>query len=148
MAKKGQVFQTYTEEFKIKAIQTYLNGIESYKVVAGRLEIRNCTKLKVWVRKYDSHGAPYFGYPGMQTALREAGYQVNQLSIQSVIRKKRNRSNYTPSVVYPNRLKRQFHAIGPQQKLVTDITYISDLGSRTPFGPELPNIRLRRTTHD
>ncbi|WP_438351844.1 IS3 family transposase [Paenibacillus sp. FA6] len=78
---------------------------------------------------------PYFGYPRMQTALREAGYLVNhkkiwrlmkKLSIQSVIRKKRNRSNYTPSVVYPNRLKRQFHATSPQQKLVTDITYISD----------------------
>lgn len=52
MAKKGQVFQTYTEEFKMKAIQTYLDGIESYKVVAGRLGIRNCTQLKVWVRKY------------------------------------------------------------------------------------------------
>ncbi|MGP0587995.1 IS3 family transposase, partial [Paenibacillus timonensis] len=78
---------------------------------------------------------PYFGYPRMQTALWEAGYLVNhkkvwrlmkELSIQSVIRKKRNRSNYAPSVVYPNRLKRQFHATAPQQKLVTDITYLSD----------------------
>jgi putative transposase len=74
---------------------------------------------------------PYFGYPWMKTALREVGYLVNhkkvwrltkELSLLSVIRKKRN----TPSVVYPNRLKRQFHAVGPQQKLVTDITYISD----------------------
>jgi putative transposase len=78
---------------------------------------------------------PYFGYPRMRTALWEAGYLVNhkkvwrlmkELSIQSVIRKKRNRSNYASSVVYPNRLKRQFHATSPQQKLVTDITYISD----------------------
>lgn len=78
---------------------------------------------------------PQFGYPRMRTALWEAGYLVNhkkvwrlmkELAIQSVIRKKRNRSNYTPSVVYPNRLKRQFHATSPQQKLVTDITYISD----------------------
>ncbi|TXK68121.1 DDE-type integrase/transposase/recombinase [Paenibacillus sp. N3.4] len=78
---------------------------------------------------------PYFGYPRMMTALWEAGYRVNhkkvwrlmkELSIQSVIRKKRNRSNYTPSIVYPNRLKRQFHAIGPCQKVVTDITYISN----------------------
>lgn len=79
---------------------------------------------------------PEFGYPRIMTALWEAGYRANhkkvwrlmkELSIQSVIRKKRNRSSsYTPSVVYPNRLKRQFHAIGPQQKMVTDITYISD----------------------
>jgi putative transposase len=78
---------------------------------------------------------PYFGYPRMMVALEEEGYRVNHkkvwrlmkaLSIQSVIRKKRKRSSYTPSVVYPNRLKRQFHAIGPGQKMVTDITYISD----------------------
>jgi putative transposase len=78
---------------------------------------------------------PYFGYPRMIVALREQGYRVNhkkvwrlmkELSIQSVIRKKRNRSSYTPSVVYPNQLKRQFHAIGPGQKMVTDITYISN----------------------
>ncbi|ULO04781.1 hypothetical protein H1230_16620 [Paenibacillus sp. 19GGS1-52] len=29
-------------------------------------------------------------------------------------------------MVYPNRLKLLFHAIGSQQKLVTDITYISE----------------------
>ena len=78
---------------------------------------------------------PYFGYPRMTTALREAGYLVNHkkvwrlmkdLSIQSVIQKKRKQSNYTPSVVYPNRLKRKFHSTAPQQKMVTDITYISD----------------------
>ncbi|MGG3284543.1 IS3 family transposase, partial [Paenibacillus solani] len=78
---------------------------------------------------------PYFGYPRMVTALWEAGYRVNhkkvwrlmkELSIQSVIRKKRKSSSYTPSVVYPNRLKRQFHATAPGQKMVTDITYISD----------------------
>lgn len=78
---------------------------------------------------------PDFGYPRMTTALWEAGYNVNhkkvgrimrELSIQSVIRRKRKQSNYTPSVVYPNRLKRQFHATAPHQKMVTDITYISD----------------------
>jgi transposase InsO family protein len=78
---------------------------------------------------------PEFGYPRMMTALWESGFRVNHkkvsrlmkvLAIQSVIRKKRKHSSYTPSVVYPNRLNRQFHAIGPQQKMVTDITYISD----------------------
>jgi putative transposase len=78
---------------------------------------------------------PYFGYPRMMNALWEAGVRVNhkkvwrlmkELSIQSVIRRKRQRFSYKPSVIYPNRLQRQFHAIGPQQKLVTDITYISD----------------------
>ncbi|MFE6077457.1 IS3 family transposase [Paenibacillus sp. NPDC057886] len=76
-----------------------------------------------------------FGYPRMTTALWEAGLNVNhkkvwrimrELSIQSVIRKKRKKSSYSPSVIYPNRLKREFHATAPQQKMVTDITYISD----------------------
>jgi transposase len=52
MAKKGQVFQTYTEEFKLKAVQAYVEGSASYKVVADQLEIRNCTQLKVWVSKW------------------------------------------------------------------------------------------------
>ncbi|WP_162341632.1 DDE-type integrase/transposase/recombinase [Paenibacillus paridis] len=34
--------------------------------------------------------------------------------------------HYTPSVVYPNCLKREFHATAPSQKMVTDMTYISD----------------------
>lgn len=45
MAKKGQVFQSYTEEFKRKAVETYLTGAGSYQVVAERLVIRNCTQL-------------------------------------------------------------------------------------------------------
>ncbi|MFD0698743.1 IS3 family transposase [Paenibacillus sp. GCM10027628] len=247
MAKKGQVFQSYTEEFKLEAVKAYVEGSSSYKVMAEQLEIRNCSQLKVWVKKWQNgdkfderkgltnplkgrpretfacieeerdylkaqveylkkrlsksgkgghveqqdhyqlieelrsvHGVtrllsiagiprasyykwratrssrmqkqardyelkehmmaihavhPYFGYPRMMNALWEAGYRVNhkkiwrlmrELSIQSVIRKKRQRFSYKPSVIYPNRLKRQFHAIGPQQKLVTDITYISD----------------------
>nr|WP_274382353.1 IS3 family transposase [Paenibacillus paridis] len=78
---------------------------------------------------------PYFGYPRMRIALRVAGYIVNHkkvwrlmkaLSIQFVIRRKRRQSKYTPPVVYPNRLKREFHATAPSQKMVTDMTYISD----------------------
>ncbi|WP_272945318.1 hypothetical protein [Paenibacillus gorillae] len=34
MAKKGQTFQTYTEDFKLKAIKAYVEGSASYKVVA------------------------------------------------------------------------------------------------------------------
>ncbi|MGP0587994.1 Transposase [compost metagenome] len=52
MAKKEQVFKSYTEEFKIEAVQTYLTGVESYKVIAERLGITNCTQLKVWVQKH------------------------------------------------------------------------------------------------
>jgi len=79
--------------------------------------------------------SPEFGYPRMMNALWEAGHNVNHkkvwrlmklLAIQSIIRKKKKQSNYTPSMVYPNRQNRKFHATAPQQKMVTDITYISD----------------------
>jgi transposase-like protein len=46
MAIKGQIFQSYTEEFKTAAVQAYLNGRDSYQVVAKRLGIRSCTQLK------------------------------------------------------------------------------------------------------
>lgn len=52
MAKKGQTFQTYTEEFKLNAVRAYIEGTASYKVVAERKGIRNCSQLKVWVKKW------------------------------------------------------------------------------------------------
>jgi len=52
MAKKGQLFKQYTEEFKLAAVQEYMKGSSIYQKVAEKLEIRNCSQLKVWVRKY------------------------------------------------------------------------------------------------
>ncbi len=78
---------------------------------------------------------PEFGYPRMTTMLQEIGYPINHkkvyrimkdLEIQSIIRKKRKRYGHSPSVVFPNRLQRQFKATAPNQKLVTDITFVSD----------------------
>jgi transposase len=52
MAKKGQKFNSYTEEFKRKAVIKYINGSKSYQTLAGELGMRSCTQLKVWVRKW------------------------------------------------------------------------------------------------
>jgi transposase len=52
MAKKGQRFNSYTEEFKRKAVMKYINGSKSYKVLANELGMRSCTQLKVWVKKW------------------------------------------------------------------------------------------------
>jgi transposase len=41
MAKKGQQFQRYSNEFKQKAVLAYVNGFKSYKVVAEELGIRH-----------------------------------------------------------------------------------------------------------
>jgi transposase len=58
MAKKGQTFNQYTEEFKLAALQDYVQGTSSYKTVAEKLDIRNCTQLKVWVKKWRA-GEPF-----------------------------------------------------------------------------------------
>lgn len=58
MAKKGQTFQTYSEEFKLKAVRAYVEGSASYKVVAEREGVRNCSQLKVWVKKWQN-GEPF-----------------------------------------------------------------------------------------
>lgn len=76
---------------------------------------------------------PYYGYLRMVTALIPKGYTVNhkrvyrlmkELGIKSVIRKKRRFFGTEPSYIQPNRLERNFKATAPNQKLVTDITYI------------------------
>lgn len=78
---------------------------------------------------------PEFGCPRMTHCLNENDFTINhkkvyrlmkEMNIQSVIRKKRKRHGHTPSVILPNRLKRKFKASGPNQKMVTDITYVSD----------------------
>jgi transposase len=52
MAKKGQTFKQYNEAFKLSAVKAYLEGSSSYKTIAEKLGIQNCTQLKVWVRRW------------------------------------------------------------------------------------------------
>lgn len=77
---------------------------------------------------------PEFGRPRITDELNENGYLINhkkvyrlmtEMDIQSVIRKKRKWHGRSPSILFPNRLKRNFRAAGPNQKMVTDITYVS-----------------------
>ncbi|WP_404800823.1 transposase [Guptibacillus algicola] len=58
MAKKGQMFQQYTDEFKHNAVMKYINGSKSYKALSEELGIKNNTQLKVWVRKW-KNGEPF-----------------------------------------------------------------------------------------
>ncbi|MFC3748714.1 transposase [Paenibacillus sp. GCM10012306] len=52
MTRKGQVFQQYAEDFKMKAVKGYFKGSSSHNVVAEMLGIRSSTQLKAWVRKH------------------------------------------------------------------------------------------------
>jgi len=76
---------------------------------------------------------PYFGVPRMQMALRREGIVVNpkkvrrlirELSIRSVIRRKRPFAGRKPSVCFANMLNRAFASEASGQKLVTDVTYV------------------------
>jgi transposase len=69
MAKKGQQFQSYTNEFKLNAVLKYVNGSKSYKVLADELGILNCTQLKVWVKKWES-GKPFDERSGVSNPLK------------------------------------------------------------------------------
>lgn len=52
MARKGQRFKSYTDEFKLKAVLQYINGSKSYQVLADELGLRSSTQLKEWVKKW------------------------------------------------------------------------------------------------
>jgi transposase-like protein len=69
MAKKGQKFQSYTDEFKLNAVMKYVNGSKSYKAMAEELEIRNCSQLKVWVKKW-KNGEPFDHRSGVPNPLK------------------------------------------------------------------------------
>ncbi|MCQ6530919.1 transposase [Bacillus mycoides] len=56
MAKKGQTFQPYTEEFKHKAVMMYVNQGKIYQVLANELRLRSPTQLKYWVKKHRFFG--------------------------------------------------------------------------------------------
>ncbi|MFJ7730241.1 transposase [Neobacillus sp. NPDC097160] len=53
MAKKGQTFQNYTEEFKMKAVEMYISGDVSYAILSNQLGLRSPTQLKIWVKKFE-----------------------------------------------------------------------------------------------
>ena len=76
---------------------------------------------------------PYYGYRRMTVALCREGFRVNHKrvyrlmkedKIQAVIRRKRKNFGTKGSVVFENRLNRDFTSDIPLKKLATDITYV------------------------
>ncbi|OAB45220.1 hypothetical protein PBAT_14600 [Paenibacillus antarcticus] len=55
MAKKGQIFSSYSLDTKKKAVGMRLQGMTK-KQVATELGITDIGRLKVWMRKYREHG--------------------------------------------------------------------------------------------
>lgn len=56
MTKKGLTFNIYSEELKLSAVQSYLNGEGSYNKIKEKYQLRSSTQLKNWVKKYKECG--------------------------------------------------------------------------------------------
>lgn len=52
MAKKGQTFQRYTEEWKYSAVQMYVQEGMGYKTIAKVLGMPSHTQIVQWVKKF------------------------------------------------------------------------------------------------
>lgn len=48
--------EVYDAEFKQKAVEMYLAGLDSYEGAAAKLHIRNPATLNRWVKEYQEHG--------------------------------------------------------------------------------------------
>lgn len=81
--------QSYTEEFKLKCIKTYLNGQDSYKQVAYKYGLRSSTQLKNWVSKYNSHQRlkNYYPTPEVYKMTRK---KTNQQEREQIVKYWRN----------------------------------------------------------
>ena len=52
MAKKGQKFMEYNNEFREKVVLDYLNSNLGYKRIAEKYLIESWKTVETWVRKY------------------------------------------------------------------------------------------------
>lgn len=86
-----------------------------------------------------------YGYRRITLAIRKLGHQVNHKTVQrqmallglkSLVRPKKYRS-YKGEVgqAAPNLLQRQFNALAPKQKLVTDVTEFNVAGNKLYLSP-------------
>lgn len=55
----------YTDELKLQAVQSYLNGEGSYVTLAKRYGLKSKTQLENWVKWYKANGTVYSKCLGM-----------------------------------------------------------------------------------
>lgn len=88
MTKKGQKYETYSEELKKKAIEMRLAGMTK-SVVAKELGIADIGRLKVWMRKYKQQGE--FGLVdrrGRRSNYVDQDRYVRRLEMENAVLKK------------------------------------------------------------
>lgn len=60
MSKKGNKFQKYSVELKIKAVTDYLDGNGGYKYIAKKYGLKNHRQVYDWVKIYKGKGKEGF----------------------------------------------------------------------------------------
>jgi transposase len=101
MAKKGQIFKRYSDEFKLRAVNMYQQRGMSYEAIARELGIPSSTQVKQWVKKINmgedlgdkrgkarSYDHPFRGRPRTKFATVEE--ERDYLKAQVEYLKKRN----------------------------------------------------------
>ncbi|MCY9582764.1 helix-turn-helix domain-containing protein, partial [Paenibacillus alvei] len=130
---------SYPAEVKLKAIEMRLAGIP-VKEVMNELNIKNETQLKVWMKWYREGELYRLEQPvGKQYSYGKGPEYLSELEkvkaenrflkqqregLQCRVKVKKRKPTGQPAHVAEHLLKRQFQAIAPMQKLVTDITYL------------------------
>lgn len=76
MPQKGQRFATYTPEFKLKAVNMYLEEGLGYKRVTKELNLISSSYVRRWVKNYREHGIQ-----GLEERRGKAATSSNQKSL-------------------------------------------------------------------
>lgn len=155
-------------EFKLNDLLTFAELPRStfYYHLKKRKEPDKYSKIKEQIAEiYHRHKGRY-GYRRITIELRNNGTLINHKTVQrlmgvlelkSLVRVKKYRSyRGETGRIAPNLLKRDFHAIKPNRKWVTDVTQFSILGQKLYLSPILDlyngeiisyNISLHPTFH-
>ncbi|ASA20728.1 helix-turn-helix domain-containing protein [Paenibacillus donghaensis] len=88
MSKKGQQYETYSEELKKKAIEMRLQGMTK-AAVAEALGIKNIGRLKVWMRKYRQSGIfGFMDHRGRRQHYIDQERYIKRLEMENAVLKK------------------------------------------------------------
>ena len=156
MAKKGQKFMEYDNDFREKVVLDYLNSNLGYKKIAEKYFIESWKTVETWVRKYKSIGTTdnllikeifdeskgTYGYRRIEEGLLQKwGLIMNHKKVYRIMKKYDLRPKYTRKIknqaykrieenVKPNLVNRKFNTEAPNKIWTTDITYLILNGKR------------------
>ncbi|MNE10634.1 hypothetical protein D3C87_634240 [compost metagenome] len=88
MSKKGQTYETYSEELKKKAVEMRLQGMTK-AAVAEALGIKDIGRLKVWMRRYRQAGEfGFMDHRGRRQKYIDQERYIKRLEMENAVLKK------------------------------------------------------------